>query len=135
MLRRKVIVLALCIVLIFAMIASAELFKVELSLFERYVVSNLYPREHNFATLKIIREIQMILTATEEEYALAGLQDLPNGGVTAENWNAVKPKEIAFGDVAKELVVEALKKLDEQKKLTQLHFSLYEKFVIGEEVE
>ena len=133
--RRNLLALVLCIVLIFVVLVSAEVFKIELTLFERYVCSNLFPREENFASLKIIRDMQMELSANEEEYALAGLNDLPNGGVQAKNWNAVKPKEIIFGEVAKSFIVDALKKLDEQKKLTQLHISLYEKFIIVEESE
>uniref|UniRef100_A0A6M3XX02 Uncharacterized protein n=1 Tax=viral metagenome TaxID=1070528 RepID=A0A6M3XX02_9ZZZZ len=137
--KLKVISLILCIVLIMGMVAYAEYqpFKVKLNLFERLVCMALLPAEGSFATLKIVRELQMELAPTEEEYKLAGLKDdLLTGGINAElGWDKVEDKEIVFGDIAKAIIVSALKKLDEAEKLTQQHFSLYEKFVIGEKKE
>jgi len=132
--KLKLITLILCIVLVVGMVVYAvyEPFKVKLNLFERLVCMALLPAEGSFVTLKIVRELQMELAPTEEEIALAEVKDdLLTGGVTAKNWNAVEDKEIVFGDIAKALIVSALKKLDEAEKLTQQHFSLYEKFVIG----
>ncbi|MBA7553119.1 hypothetical protein ES705_45706 [subsurface metagenome] len=138
MLNRKLNLVAfvLCFVLILSLSSFAvyEPFKVELTLFERFMVMTLLPPEGSYRTLKIIRELQMELGTTEEEDKLAGLYDLLGGGTDAENWDAVEPKEIVFGDVAKALVVDALKKLDEEEKLRQQHFTLYEKFVL-EKVE
>lgn len=138
MFKRKLnlVALVLCFVLILSLISFAvyEPFKVELTLFQRFMVMTLLPPEGSYRTLKIIRELQAELGSTEEEDKLAGLYDLPGGGTDAENWDAVEPKEIVFGDVAKALVVDALKKLDEEEKLKQQHFILYEKFVL-EKVE
>lgn len=135
--RMKLTVLVLCIILIVGMIGFAEYkpFKVKLNLFERIVVMSLLPKEGSFITLKIIRDLQMELAPTEEEAALSGLVDLETGGIKAENWFAVKEKEIVFGDIAKGLVVDALKKLDDEEKLRDEHFSLYEKFIILPEKE
>ena len=139
MLRRntKLIALVLCFVLILSLLSFAkqyEPFRVELTLFERFMVMTLLPPEGSYRTLKIIRELQAELGTTEEEDELAGLYDLPGGGTDAKDWDAVEPKEIVFGDVAKALVVDALKKLDEEEKLRHQHFTLYEKFVL-EKVE
>jgi len=41
----------------------------------------------------------------------------------------VDDKEIKIGEIATQLIVAALKKLNETEKLTEQHFSLYEKFV------
>ncbi|GAI09310.1 unnamed protein product, partial [marine sediment metagenome] len=131
--RMKLTALILCIVLIIGMVAYAEYepFKVKLGLFERLIVLSFYQQvEGSFATLKIVRELQMELAPTEEEYKLAGLQDLEGGGVNAEDWLAVPEKEIVFGDKAKEIIVNALIKLDKDEKLRQEHFSVYEKFVL-----
>ena len=137
--KLKVISLILCIVLIMGMVAYAEYqpFKVKLNLFERLVCMALLPAEGSFATLKIVRELQMELAPTEEEYKLAGLKDdLLTGGINAElGWDKVEDKEIVFGDIAKAIIVSALEKLDKEEKLTQQHFSLYEKFIIGEKKE
>jgi len=130
--RMKSIALILCLVMVFSVIAFAvyEPFKVKLNLFERVVVMSLLPAEGSFLTLKIVRELQMELAPSEGEAALAGLEDLPTGGIRAENWVAVEEKEIIFGDIALGLVVDALKKLNDEEKLLNDHFTIYEKFVI-----
>lgn len=131
--RMKLIALVLCFVMLLSVIALAvyEPFKVKLNLYERVVAMNLLPKEGSFVTLKIIRDLQMELAPTEEEAKLAGLDDkVPGGGVRAMDWFVVKEKEIVFGDIAKGLIVDALKKLNETEKLTNDHFTLYEKFII-----
>jgi len=135
--RMNIIALVLCIILIVGMVAYAEYepFKVKLNLFERLIVLALLPQEGSFATLKIVRDLQMELAPTEEEYKLAGLQDLEGGGINAKDWGAVPEKEIIFGDKAKEIIVNALIKLDEDEKLRQEHFSVYEKFVLEKKEE
>ena len=129
--RLSIISLVLCFVLVLSLLSFAvyEPFKVKLTLFERFVVMTLLPVEGSYRTLKIVRELQMELAPTEEEIALAELQDLPGGGTDAKNWEAVDPKEIVFGDVAKNLIVDALNKLDKEEKLTQQHITLFEKFI------
>jgi hypothetical protein len=129
--RQSLVVLVLCFVLILSLLSLAvyEPFKVKLTLFERFVVMTLLPIEGNYRTLKIVWDLQMELATTEEENKMAGLVDLPGGGTDAENWEAVPPKEIVFGDVAKQLIVDALTKLNNEEKLTRQHMSLYEKFI------
>lgn len=132
--RTKLIALVLCFVMLLAVIAFAvEPFKVKLTLRERYVVMYLFPQEGSFPTIKAIREIKEELLPSEEETEIAGLEDLPGGGVRAENWLIVVEKEITFGKITKALVENALKKLDETEKLTEEHFTLFVKFIIIEE--
>lgn len=139
--RMKLTALVLVIVMLLSMVAftAYEPFKVKLGLFERLVCMALLPVEGSFVTLKIVRELQMELAPTDEEVRLTGLKDdLLTGGVTVDpekGWEAVEDKEIVFGDVAKALIVGALEKLDKEEKLTQQHFSLYEKFVLEKEEE
>ena len=49
----------------------------------------------------------------------------------SQRWDNSVPqeREIEIGDIGRGLIVSALKKLDEEKKLTERHFGLYEKFV------
>ena len=133
--RRKfnLIALIFCFILIFGVVSFAayEPFKVKLTLFERIVVISLLPAEGSYVTLKIVRDLQDELAANEEEIALSGLKDSPGGGVEADDWNIVPEKEIILGEKAKEIIVNVLKKLDEQEKLGFQHFAVYEKFVIG----
>ena len=140
MLRRNqsLLVLVLVMVMVFSVLSFAvyEPFKVKLALFDRLVCLSLLPAEGNFATLKIVRELENELAPNEEEYKLAGLTPLDTGGVNATlGWDKVEPKEIAFGDIAKGIIVAALEKLDKEEKLTQQHFVLYQLFIIGEKKE
>jgi len=134
MFKRKlnIVALVLCFVLVLGLLSFAkqyEPFKVKLTLFERFVVMTLLPIEGNYRTLKIVWDLRMELAPTEEEITLAKLKDLPGGGTDAENWEAVPLKEIVFGDVAKQLIIDALTRLDREEKLTQQHITLYEKFI------
>ena len=137
--KQSILALVLVMVLLLSMVAMAaeEGFKVKLAMFDRLVCLSLLPTEGSFATLKIVRELQMELAPTEEESKAAGIKDdLLTGGVTATlGWDKVLEKEIIFGDVAKGIIVTALEKLDEEEKLSQQHFMLYEKFIIGEKKE
>jgi len=142
MLKRRLNIIAL--VLVFVMLMSMvtftayEPFKVKLGLFDRLVCLALLPAEGSYATLKIVRELQMELAPTEEESKLAGIRDnmLGSGGVIAElGWDKVEDKEIVFGDVAKGIIVAALEKLNTEEKLTQQHFNLYSWFVEGKKQE
>jgi len=133
MLRRRQNLLALILVLVMLLsaisLAAYEPFKVKLTLFERFVTMTLLPVEGNYRTLKIVRDLQMELATTEEENEIAGLEDVPGGGTDADDWDAVPPKEIVFGDIAKNLIVDALTKLNDEEKLTRQHMTLYEKFI------
>ena len=132
--RTKLISLVLCLVMFLSILAFAvEPFRVKLTLRERYVVMTLFPVESSFITIKAIREIKEELLPSDAEIELAGLEDLPTGGVRAENWLIVAEKEITFGKITKALVENALKRLDETEKLTEEFFTLYVKFIIIEE--
>jgi hypothetical protein len=103
----------------------------ELNVFERLNLLNILPKEGTFITLKIVRQLREALSFNEEE--LKALQFKQNTEMGTVQWNseADTPKEIAIGEKATDIVVEALKELDKQKKLTDQHFGLYEKFVEG----
>ncbi len=45
------------------------------------------------------------------------------------NQKGNKEREIKIGDKATDIIVESLKKLDDEKKLTETHISLYKKFI------
>ena len=137
--RMRLITLVLVFVLLISMVAlgATEYFKVELGLFNRLVCLALLPEKGSFATLKIVRELQMEFAPSEEEYIAAGLKDdLLTGGVLAEKgWDKVEDKEITFGEVAKGLIIKALEELDESENLRQEHFDLYRWFVLDEKQE
>jgi len=98
----------------------------KLSVLERVVLLNLLPQEATFANLKLIRVAKETLSFTDEEnqklnFRIEGAQTLWDEGI--------EEREFLIGEVASQLIVEALEKLDKDKKLREEHFSVYEKFV------
>lgn len=101
----------------------------KLTPYERLTTLAILPAESDFITLRIIRELKSKLSFSEEELkALAFKVDEKEGKVTA-NWTAIDPVDVSIGEKATDIIVAALKKLDKEQKLTDQHYSLYEKFV------
>lgn len=97
-----------------------------LSVQERLVLLGIIPSEGNFATLKILRDLQEKLSFTEEEHkSYKFVQD-----EMRVSWDikVEQSKDIEIGEKASDIIVEALKKLDDEKKLKFDHFTLFEKF-------
>lgn len=100
----------------------------KLGVFERLILLNILPKEGDFLTLKIIRKLREELSFTEAEHK--ELQFQQEGGQIKWKSDGDKPKNIEIGEKARDVIVGVLKKLNDDKKLTDEHFSLYEKFVI-----
>jgi len=100
----------------------------KLDVAERINLLSILPQEGSFLTLKIIRELRETLSFTEKEHKTLQFKQLEDGRVS---WNtkAAKEKDIEIGKKAKSIIKEKLAELDEQKKLKDNHFSLYEKFI------
>lgn len=99
-----------------------------LSVMERLMILQILPKESDFITLKILRSLKDVVGFGEEEHReykfTAG-----DGGVVRWDADAVQEKELLIGEKAHDIVAEALKRLNDQKKLTEAHMSLYEKFM------
>ncbi len=94
---------------------------------ERFVLLGVLPQEGNFLTLKTLRDLQDKLSFTEEEHKLYKFVE-KDGRVTWSD-DVEQSKEIEIGEKATDIIVEALKKLDEAKTLKPDHYSIYEKFI------
>ncbi len=99
----------------------------ELNVLERLLLLNLLPKEGSFTNLKLIRVVREELSFTEEEHKLLQFKQTGDKLVWLEG--AISNKEVEIGKVTCELIVKALKALDEREGLTEGHVSLYEKFV------
>jgi len=101
----------------------------KLNVLERMMLLNVLPREGSFVTLKVVADLRDELGFSETEHKKYKFVET-EGRVT---WNpAVEQfKEVHIGEKATDVVVDALKKLDEEKKLSLESMSLYEKFVEG----
>jgi hypothetical protein len=99
-----------------------------LTTLERLLLLSILPKEGDFTTLKIVRKLREGLSWTEAEYAERKFTTSPEGNTS---WTLGNPDavEIPIGEKATDIIVEALKKLNDEKKLTEQLYSLYEKFV------
>jgi len=98
----------------------------KLTLGERFIVLGILPKESNFATLRISRELQKVLAPTEKEFKEFEIHQ--EGDQLKWNKKGIEEIEIEIGEKATDIVVDALKELDKTKKLTAQHVSLWEKF-------
>jgi predicted RNase H-like nuclease (RuvC/YqgF family) len=87
----------------------------------------LLPETGDFTTLKLLRIAKEELSFSEDENkALNFIQDEEMLTWTQE---ASVEKEVLVGETITEVIKKALKKMDEDKELTEQHISLYEKFI------
>ncbi len=95
---------------------------------ERLALLGLLPKEGDFLTLKVIRDLQEALSFSEEEHTALQFKELDNNQVV---WlKAADPnKEFDFEPKATQIIVSSLEKANTQKKLTIEHMSIYEKFI------
>lgn len=99
----------------------------ELNVIDRIVLLNLLPKEGNFANLKLLRTARESLSFNEDENKALAFRQAGEQILWTDN--VVGSKEIAIGEVATQLIVKELKRLDENGKLQQEHLSVYEKFL------
>ena len=108
--------------------------KFKLNLSERFEFLNLLPKLENYSTLRIVRKVSKDIGITDDEYKEFDIKQ-EEGKVTWDPKKAEKEKDFEIGEVATQLIINALKKLDSDKKLEQIHFSLFEKFVENQSPE
>lgn len=94
---------------------------------ERLVLPSLLPAEGTFLTLKMVRVLREELTPSDAEWKDFEIKH--NGSQVTWNEAKAKEKDVEINDIMKGIIVEALKKLDSDGKLTTQHLTLYEKFV------
>lgn len=99
----------------------------KLNLFERFTIQMILPKEGNFSTLKVLNSLKMSLAPSEEEHK--EFEIIEKDGRIVWNENGKEEKEIEIGEKATDLIVDALKTLDKNAKLTNEHLSIYEKFI------
>lgn len=102
----------------------------QLTIKERLIALQLMPVESDFTTLRVVRKAREALSFTDAEHAKFGIKVADGRAM----WDSDKDVgvEIELGAVATSLLVAALKKLNTDHKLTDDHYSLYEKFIPDE---
>ncbi len=99
----------------------------KLTVKDRIVLVSILPAESDFRTMKTVMKLREALLLSEAEATEFAFE---NDG-TSMKWNAKgnEAVEIEVGELAKEVIVKQLKKLDEQQKLTTDHMDVWEKFL------
>ena len=99
----------------------------ELTTIERITLLQLLPKEGDILTLRVIRDVRDRLAFTEEEHTRLKFQRDDQ----SIKWDieADTPVDIEIGDVAKKIIADRFKELNEERKLTEEHIDLFDKFV------
>lgn len=97
-----------------------------LSVLERLVLLVALPKQGDYATLKILMNLRLSLSFTEEEIKEWGITSDPETGTS---WEKNGEAEIPIGEKATDIIVDAFKKLDREKKLAPEMIDTYEKFI------
>lgn len=91
---------------------------------------NFLPESGNLADYKILRDLKMKLSFSEEEVSALKLRNEEN----AVRWEAEGdiPKEIEIGDRAKEIITDSLKKVAKTGPVNAQNVQLFEMFGVEE---
>jgi len=102
----------------------------KLNVLERVMLGSILPSENNFSQYKIIKGLKEQLSFDEKETKKFGItQSLNAKGEGQVNWTDNGEKDFTFGITAIQIIRDVLKKLDEEKKITDNTGTLYEKFM------
>jgi len=128
----------------------------QLTVFERLLLQSILPQEGDFITLKLVRKLRESLAFSEKEIADidfknhwkcpkcgkvelsaqvikcqdCGIYMRPAGQVTWDEEKAISViKDVHMGKSMENLCETTLQKLSDEKKLTEQHMSLFEKFI------
>jgi len=100
----------------------------KLSVHERLLLLNLLPATGDITSIKLLRKAKEDLSFNEKENKDLGF--VQDGEML--RWNSEKgnvEKDVTIGEIITELIKTELKKMNEEKKLTEQHISIYEKFI------
>lgn len=99
----------------------------ELTLLERIVLQSILPKEGDFITFRLIKELRTELSFTEAEIKEFGIRQ--EGDRLMWDTDKTRPKNIEIGDTVKSIIVNALNKINEDGKVNDENYTLFEKFV------
>jgi hypothetical protein len=100
----------------------------ELTLIDRFALLKVLPHEGSYATLRIVYELRLALSPSEQEHKEFEIREQGNSII----WNPAKgsvPKEMPIGEKATDIIVMSLKKFDQNGNLPEEAISVYEKFI------
>jgi hypothetical protein len=96
----------------------------ELTVLERIMALNLLPKENDITTMRVTHDLRMKLGFTEAEHK--ALQFQQEG--ERLRWNDIPNAEIEIGAKGKAILRAELEKASKEKRLTEDHIGLWDKF-------
>ena len=100
----------------------------KLNVQNRLVLMSILPVSGNAINLKLLRVLRESLSFNEKEIKMLNLVE-KDGMVTWKPDHRVKDKEVEIGAAMTELIVKALKALDEKEELLDVQMNLYDIFI------
>ena len=85
------------------------------------------PKEANYATMKILNDLRMNLSYTEDELKKWDID--VNQETQMVSWDEDGEADIPIGEKATGIIVDELRKLDTENKLTSFSMPVYELFI------
>jgi hypothetical protein len=99
----------------------------KLNVLERLMILSVLPKEGDYARLKLLNNLKMSMSFSEEEINKWGIvSDLERNQT---NWKENGESEIPIGEKATDIIIETLKELNRTKKLHSNLMGVYEKFI------
>lgn len=105
----------------------------ELTLLDRLTLLGMLPPEGDLRTMKVVHELRQDLAPTADEIEQWEVKDVEVAeGKHSVAWNDEKAEaiDIDVAGVKTQIIVEALRKLDAEKKVGPQHLPLCDKFPI-----
>jgi hypothetical protein len=98
-----------------------------LSVLDRLVLLKILPKEGDYATLKVLTNLRLSLSFSEDEMKDWGITG--DAATNRTSWQVDGKADIPIGEKATDIIVDALKKLNREKKLSFDDMTIYEKFI------
>jgi len=98
---------------------------------ERYRLLDVLPVQESIENLRILHDLKMALSLSEDEMAKYHRRD-PDTGKISEFLSAAglaEEAEIPIGEKAMDICIAALRAASQAKRLTEFHISVYDKFI------
>ena len=99
----------------------------KLKVSERILLLSVLPKEANYVTMKVLDNLRMNLSYTEEELKKWDID--VNRETEMVSWKEDGETDIPIGETATGIIVDELRKLDTQHKINSRTMPIYEKFI------
>lgn len=105
----------------------------KLGIADRFSIMEILPKQGNFITLSIVQDIIKKITITQDDLKKYNIRTIPApDGMVSYRWDDAEGKietEIEFTDTEKQIIVDSLRKMDNEKKISLNMIGTYKKFM------